>query len=204
MSLAATWPRYYEDGEREYRPGGVGSIGSCTTQWEYRTNNSAMFGQTYDKFDPKRGSNIVDGLNPSQEIPGMPARSFYKPMNNQNSNNRRGYISHQDLQAVDRSTMALMGLTPKQSWLERKARVYKATTTGAAFVPFIGGFQRTEDQIPRGSNVPVSTTFDPNTPPNPVTPKIDEMQTLDPFKVQRSLESIRTGSDLQRQRTGAI
>lgn len=140
-----TWMNEY------IQPGGVCSVGGAQITERYRRSNGEM-AQDFREYNRDIGSNPQDGENLASTRYETGARINHEAFNNKQKEPWGWRI--QDLKNVDRSTMEMVGHQPQYGWRNTVARVYKAATTGEAFLPLPGGYSQKEGQTPRGGLVP--------------------------------------------------
>jgi hypothetical protein len=126
-------------------PGGVSSVGQTCVQQRYKRSSPDQR-WVLDARVPC-GSNTVDGNNISMYNISAGARVFDRSWQNPGWRTKCGEII-QDLRAVDRLTMPLMGSAPQWDWQNKLAQAYKVQ--GARFATNPGGFQAKPGSIPNG------------------------------------------------------
>ncbi len=129
----------------EIRPGGVASVGD--TLMAMRLKRSMPEQAPLNIFNNNWGSNVVDGNNQAMHKVGAGARVFQRAIFNDSGVVKDGVEIKQDLRAVDRKVIPLMGTT-ESSWQHSKASVFSAVTPQFSQMP--KAFSLRPGQQPRG------------------------------------------------------
>jgi hypothetical protein len=163
MTSIIAYKRLNQWDHQSIRPGPVGSVGDTLGQIRFKHS----FPDQGIRLDPqyknnkqnRLGSNVSDGNHRSFTSGGRGDPTVWdEPWNA----NRAQKVSHglifQDVRASDKLHEPYLGALPQLSWQNKIATVYNAKRTGNLFLPLPGPYRLSPGEVPRGGQIPISTT----------------------------------------------
>jgi hypothetical protein len=140
------------------RPGPVGSVGDAIVSVKFK-HSSPDLPQRWDpefhgKVSELGGSNVSDGMWHGYVSGGRGAATIEAPLGyRQGFKTAVGWV-HEDIRRPDTSRQPIMGSTGQWGWKNKVATVYQAKRTGEMFLPEPMGYDSSQTNNPRGSQIP--------------------------------------------------